>query len=202
MPLREEQLQQIRDERRQQIMDAALRIFARRGIIGTKMSMIATEAGISPGLLYRYFNSKDELFTTLVQQAMQESVAGIAGVNQLSGSPIEKIRALTELILDKEGQLYFLLIHQASTSDEVPEKAIQLLEQYSMNVYVDQLEPLFIEGQKAGEIAAGDPRELISCYITVLSGLMTLNIHGDDGYPMPNVDILLRMVSGPVGGSA
>ncbi|WP_028401451.1 TetR/AcrR family transcriptional regulator [Ectobacillus panaciterrae] len=195
-PLNEEQLQQIRDERKEQIMEAALKVFARRGIIGTKMSMIATEAGISQGLLYRYFKSKDELFTTLVQRAMEESIAGIGSVYKLPGSPIEKIRTLTELILDEDGQLYFMLMHQARTSDEVPEQAKQLIEQYSMQTYVDQLEPLFIEGQKAGEFAAGDPRKLISCYITVLSGLMTLNIHGDEDYQMPEIDILLRIVSG------
>lgn len=196
-PLNEEQLQQIRDERREQIIEAALKVFARRGIIGTKMSMIATEAGISHGLLYHYFKSKDELFTTLVQLAMQESIAGIGNVYHLPGSPIEKIRTLTELILDKDGQLYFMLIHQARTSDEVPEKAKQLIEQYSIKKYADLLEPLFIDGQNAGEFSAGNPRKLISCYLSVLSGLMTLNIHGDEDYQMPDIDILLRIITGP-----
>ncbi|MGG0240403.1 TetR/AcrR family transcriptional regulator [Bacillus rhizoplanae] len=194
-PLNEEQLQQIRNERREQIMEAALKVFARRGIIGTKMSMIAAEAGISPGLLYRYFRSKDDLFTTLVQWAMKESIDGI-NFNHLPGSPIEKIRALTQHILDEENQLGFMLIHQARTSEEVPEETKQLIKQYSMKTHVDHLEPLFIEGQKAGEFAAGDPRELISCYLTVLSGLMTLNIQGDEGYQMPEIDLLLRIVSG------
>jgi AcrR family transcriptional regulator len=194
-PLREEQLQQIRDERKEQIMEAALKVFARRGIIGTKMSMIATEAGISPGLLYRYFESKDELFSALVQQAMKESIAEMENVYQLPGSPLDKIRTLTEHILEEGGELYFMLMHQARTSDGVPEQAKELIEQYPMDVYVDQLEPLFIEGQQKGEIAPGDPRKLIVSYLTVLSGLMTLNIHEDDDYEMPEVDTLLRIVT-------
>ncbi|MGG3574553.1 TetR/AcrR family transcriptional regulator [Bacillus gobiensis] len=194
-PLNEEQLQQIRGERKEQIMEAALKVFARRGIIGTKMSLIATEAGISPGLLYRYFKSKDELFNTLVQNAMKEAVSEIGNIYHLPGSPMDKIRILTGHILDESGQLYFLLIHQARTSEEVPEETKQLIEQHSLDTFVDLLEPLFIEGQKNGEITAGDPRKLIASYYTVLSGLMTLNIHGEDNYHMPEVDRLLRIIS-------
>ncbi|ALC80379.1 MULTISPECIES: TetR/AcrR family transcriptional regulator [Bacillus] len=194
-PLNEEQLQQIRGERKEQIMEAALKVFARRGIIGTKMSLIATEAGISPGLLYRYFKSKDELFNTLVQNAMKESVSEIGNIYHLPGSPMDKIKILTEHILDESGQLYFLLVHQARTSEEVPEETKQLIEQHSLDTFVDLLESLFIEGQKNGEIAAGDPRKLIASYYTVLSGLMTLNIHGEDSYHMPEVDRLLRIIS-------
>lgn len=194
-PLNEEQLQVIRDERKEQILEAALKIFARRGIIGAKLSMIATEAGISQGLLYHYFKSKDELFILLIQQAIQESIDSMKSVYQLPGSPIEKLRAFTQL--DNEGQLYFMLIHQARTSDGVPEKAKQLIEQYSLESYVvDILEPLFIEGQKAEEFAPGDPRQLISTYFTVVSALMTLNIHEDEAYQMPEVDLLLRIVTG------
>ncbi|MBD1382223.1 TetR/AcrR family transcriptional regulator [Metabacillus arenae] len=194
-PLNEEQLQQIRDERKEQIMDAALKVFARRGIIGTKMSMIANEAGISAGLLYRYFKSKDELFITLVQQAVDESITGIKSIYELPGSPLDKIRTLTGEILDEGSLLYFMLMHHARTSDEVPETAKKLIGKNSMKTYIDILEPLFIEGQKKGELAEGNPSELISCYLSVLSGLMTLNIHGDENYQMPEVDLLLRIVT-------
>ena len=64
------------DERREQIKRAALKIFAQRGIAGTKMSMIASEAGISQGLTYRYFNSKEEIFSVLVQEAIRRSSSG------------------------------------------------------------------------------------------------------------------------------
>lgn len=194
-PMNEEQLQNIRDERKEQIMAAALKIFARRGIIGTKLSMIAVEAGISQGLLYHYFASKDELFVMLIQQAIQESNDSIKKIYQLPGSPLEKLRTLSQI--DQEGQLYFLLIHQARTSDGVPEQAKQLIAQHSMDSYViDILEPLFIEGQEKNEFASGDPRKLISAYFTVLTALMTLNIHEDEAYQMPDADLLLRMVTG------
>ncbi|UAL54586.1 MULTISPECIES: TetR/AcrR family transcriptional regulator [Metabacillus] len=196
-PLNEEQLQQIRDERKEQIIEAALKVFARRGIIGTKMSMIASEAGISAGLLYRYFKSKDELFTTLVQQAIDESITGIKSIYQLPGSPLDKIKTLTAEILNEGSQLYFMLMHHARTSDEVPITAKKIIEENTMKTYIDILEPLFIEGQKKGELVEDNPSELISCYLSLLSGLMTLNIQGDENYQMPKVDLLLRFVVRP-----
>jgi hypothetical protein len=89
-----------------------------------------------------------------------------------------------------------MLIHQARTSDGVPENVKQLIEHYSMKAYVDQLLPLFMEGQEVGEIAAGNPEELIS-YLSVLSGLMVLSVQEVGGYRIPDVDLLLRIITGP-----
>lgn len=194
-PLNEEQQLQIRDERREQIISAALKVFARRGIIGTKMSMIAAEAEISHGLLYHYFASKEELFTTLVERAMIASDEAMHSVYALPGSPIDKIRALTQDMLDEGGTDYFLLIHQARTSDGVPDKVVELIKHYSMDNYVKQLQALFREGQELGELVVGDLDEMISSYLSVLSGLMVLNVQKIGGYQLPRVDVLLRMIT-------
>jgi len=194
-PLNEEQLHQIRDERKEQIKAAALQVFARKGILSAKMSMIAETAGISNGLLYHYFKSKDELFTSLVQEAMAESEAALRSVYDMPGTPLERIRALTAEILNEDGTPYFMLIHQAATSDGVPEQVKQLQQQYSMDTYVDMLLPLFEEGQQAGELAEGDPRELIVCYLSVLSGVMVINSNGSKVYQIPKADMLMRLVA-------
>ncbi|MFB9324558.1 TetR/AcrR family transcriptional regulator [Paenibacillus aurantiacus] len=194
-PLNDEQLVQIRDERREQIKAAAIQVFARKGILSAKMSMIAETAGISSGLLYHYFKSKEELFTTLVQEAMSETEVAIRSIYELPGTPIQKIRVLTTEMLDEGGAPYFMLIHQARTSDGVPEQVKQLLEQYSMEMYIDALLPIFQEGQQAGELRAGDPGELIACYLTILSGIMVIHSNGGEDYRMPKVDMLLRLIS-------
>lgn len=196
-PLNEEQLHQIRDERREQIMGAAIKVFARRGIIGTKMSMIAAEAGISHGLLYHYFSSKEELFTTLVEDAMEGAQAAMSSVYDLPGTPIEKIRALSTEILDESGAPYFMLIHHARTSEGVPEKVKELIDRHDMNAFIERLLPLFREAQQAKEIVEGSPEELISTYLSVLSGLMVLNAQGIEGYRLPDVDMLLRLIARP-----
>src|SRR5258708_3389851 len=105
--------------------------------------MIAAEAGVSQGLFYHYFKSKDELFTSLVQEAMEESLSAIDNLYQVPGSPKDKIRLLTESILHESGAPYFRLIYQARNSDGIPAKAKQLIDAYSMKMYVDRLLPLF-----------------------------------------------------------
>ncbi|MED1792187.1 TetR/AcrR family transcriptional regulator [Brevibacillus nitrificans] len=194
-PLNEEQLHQIRDERREQIMRAALKVFARRGIIGTKMSMIAAEAGISHGLLYHYFSSKEELFTTLIEDAMKGAEEATSGVYDLPGTPLEKIRALSVEMLDESGTPYFMLIHHARTSDGVPEKVKELIARHDMHAFIARLLPVFREAQQAGEIVEGSLEELISSYLSVLSGLMVLNAQGIEGYRLPDVDMLLRLIA-------
>lgn len=185
----------IRNDRREQILHAALQVFSRKGIIETKMSMVAEKARISKGLLYNYFTSKEELFTTLVEWALSESHRTMTYAYKLPGKPIEKIRVLTEMILAEGDGTYFMLIHQARISDETPEKVKELLKQNSIDTYVDELLPIFLEGQQAGEIIDIEPRELIAGYLSVLSGLMLLGIPEDDHFQQPNVDLILRMIA-------
>ena len=59
--------QQNRIEREQRILDAALKVFSQQGFAGTKMDAIAIEAGLSKPTLYQYFDSKEQLFTAMMQ---------------------------------------------------------------------------------------------------------------------------------------
>jgi AcrR family transcriptional regulator len=95
--LKEDQLQKIYDERKRQITSAAVKIFAQHGLMGSKISMIAAEAGVSHGLFYHYFKTKEELFTSLVREAIETSIADFDRLSQMPGSPIEKIKSLMVL---------------------------------------------------------------------------------------------------------
>lgn len=82
--------------------------------------MIAAEAGLSEGLIFTYFETKDLLFIRLVEWAIDEAANVIKLVYELPGSPIEKLRSMTEEILDTanhRGRLGFLLMHQAMTGE-------------------------------------------------------------------------------------
>lgn len=192
-PLNEQQLTQIRDDRREQIKKAALTVFARHGIAGTKMSMIAAEAGISQGLFYRYYSSKDSLFTALVQELMEEAGKEIAYIAQIPGTPVEQIKALTQGMLDEDNKHAFMLIQQARKTDDVPEEVKQALEQHSPKVLIDQLVPIFIKGQQAGEFSEGDPRELLSWYFNIINSLIMQEQEYEE-YGFPDVDILMRII--------
>ena len=84
-------------DKHEQIIDAAIRVFARAGYYNSRVSDIASEAGIASGTIYLYFKTKDEILVTLFREKMTEWVAHvrreIAGVKD----PVAKIRRLVEL---------------------------------------------------------------------------------------------------------
>lgn len=60
------------NERRRQILVAASHVFSKRGVQGATMDEVASEAGVSPGLIYRYFPSKEELATCAMSESAQD----------------------------------------------------------------------------------------------------------------------------------
>lgn len=71
-PRTEKQYEEIRQEKKQLIMNTALELFANYGFANTSVSDIAKAAGIAKGLLYNYFQSKEELLETILNQGIDE----------------------------------------------------------------------------------------------------------------------------------
>ncbi|MFH0759345.1 MAG: TetR/AcrR family transcriptional regulator [Bacteroidota bacterium] len=72
VPRTQEQFKEIRESRRLQIMETALKLFALEGYGHCTISMLAKEAGISKGLLYNYFESKEALLAAIIENGMNE----------------------------------------------------------------------------------------------------------------------------------
>jgi len=72
MPRTPEQYDEIRNEKKRVILDAALKLFADKGYASTSISCIAESANISKGLMYNYFKSKEELLKTIVLNFIAE----------------------------------------------------------------------------------------------------------------------------------
>lgn len=88
---------------RQAVLDAAARLFARRGYAGTNLSDIAAEAGIKTGSLYYHFSSKDELVTEVLQfgtaHSHEHARAAVHALGPRSRA-IDRLRAAIEAHLD------------------------------------------------------------------------------------------------------
>lgn len=83
-PRTKEQFQGIREERRKQILDAALEVFAHNGYHKASISQIAREAGISKGLLYNYFQNKEVLLLEVMADGI---IYLLRGYSQESQAP-------------------------------------------------------------------------------------------------------------------
>lgn len=71
-PRTPQQFEEIREEKKTLIMNVALEHFAKEGYHNTTISHIARHAGISKGLMYNYFTSKDELLSAIIDRSMEE----------------------------------------------------------------------------------------------------------------------------------
>jgi TetR/AcrR family transcriptional regulator, fatty acid metabolism regulator protein len=87
-------------DRRRQILDAAIRVFARQGFHSCRVSDIADEAGVAYGLVYHYFNSKDEVMNELFDERWSLLLQAIAEIDTRSISGREKLGEVAGFIID------------------------------------------------------------------------------------------------------
>jgi TetR/AcrR family fatty acid metabolism transcriptional regulator len=88
-------------DKRRVILDAAVRVFAKRGFHHCRVSDVADEAGVAYGLVYHYFRSKEEILNTLFLerwQIMLDAIAEIDSRDELAAR--EKLYAVASFIID------------------------------------------------------------------------------------------------------
>jgi AcrR family transcriptional regulator len=168
MPRTEEAFKQMRDERRNQILDIATEVFTRKGLAGTKISDIAEEAHISQGLLYRYFSNKEKAFAAVIERATQGTAAISKTALEHSGSPWDKLSWLTEQLLNGVSQhpTYYQLFSQAFS---IPGRIQEISE--DIEPIMRAIQRLIEDGQVAGLIVEGDSEQLALLYLCYFQGL-------------------------------
>ena len=122
MPRTPQQYEEIRNEKKQLIKDAALELFASEGYHSTSISKIAEKANISKGLLYNYFASKEELLQSIIQAFSDEVVEMMNPNNDEKITPEEAeqfIDKYFEMITTrtKHIKLYYQLTIQPNVSE-------------------------------------------------------------------------------------
>jgi TetR/AcrR family transcriptional regulator, fatty acid metabolism regulator protein len=87
-------------DRRRQILDAAIRVFARQGFHSCRVSDIADEAGVAYGLVYHYFNSKEQVMNELFTERWSLLLEAIAEVDREEIAGREKLDAVARFIIE------------------------------------------------------------------------------------------------------
>ncbi len=90
-------------EKRRRILEGALRAFAKKGFYNTKVSEIASEAGVADGTIYLYFKNKDDLLISLFEDRMEWIIERLrAELERIEGDAAARLRAFV--------QLHFMLV--------------------------------------------------------------------------------------------
>jgi TetR/AcrR family transcriptional regulator, fatty acid metabolism regulator protein len=111
-------------DRRQELLDAAVRVFARKGFRAARVDDIAEEAGAAHGLLYHYFRSKDEVLETIFRETWHLLVADTERI-EASGAPLrEQLRRFARIYLGSwlvTPELIGVLVREIARSPHVGE---------------------------------------------------------------------------------
>lgn len=149
----------IQTRNRKRILEAALEVFSAHGFRGATLDQIAAEAGLSkPNILY-YFDGKEAIHVTLLNQLMETWLDPLEQMNP-DGEPLEEILAYIRRKLDmaqaypRESRLFANEILQGA-----PRMGPHL--EARLKPLVDQKAALIAGWAEAGRIAAVDPRHLI-----------------------------------------
>jgi TetR/AcrR family fatty acid metabolism transcriptional regulator len=135
--------------KRRQILDAAVRAFARKGYHACRVGEIAEEAGVAYGLVYHYFGSKEEVLETIFRDTWAQMLARVREVQEEGGSAREQVRKVTALLLRtwrRDPDLVRVLVHEVTRSPEqLPRQIDEISHAY------EALEAIVAHGQKTGE---------------------------------------------------
>jgi TetR/AcrR family transcriptional regulator, fatty acid metabolism regulator protein len=87
------------EDKRRQLLDAAVRVFARKGFHASRVGDIAEEAGVAHGLLYHYFESKDQVLEAVFHENWSVLLARIASVEKSDEPAGDQLRHIAAIVL-------------------------------------------------------------------------------------------------------
>src|SRR5688572_12294155 len=142
-----------RTEKRERILSAAERVFARRGFFAARVSEIAKDAGVADGTIYLYFRSKDDLLISLFEHRMKQvnDLLRDSVTSAPADAPLDQLRAFIHT--------YLRLIHDEPQAAEVLtielRQSSKFMKEYENTQFADFLRMLggiIAAGQQRGEI--------------------------------------------------
>ncbi|MDR6717243.1 TetR/AcrR family transcriptional regulator [Paenibacillus amylolyticus] len=192
MPRTPEQYEAMRLATRTKIQTAAMRLFVRQGYGSTNVQHIADQAGISTGLLYRHYKTKDQLFEELVQFAMAGLETLIARF-QTSDEPAEELaRFANEVYLDLSsgddlGHLLLLMSQSFFSTETDGRKAA--LKQINTDL-LQATATLIVQGQRQGQLREGNAFEMAQYFFSSIQGLAMMKVMLEEKFTMPSRSLL------------
>ncbi len=199
-------------DRPREILDAALTVFVEKGFAATRLDDVAVAAGISKGLLYRYFDNKAELFKEVIRQTLVTTIRDVGDRARASASAVAALDMFLEqmiaIAIDARRSAIPKLV--ISESGSFPELAVFYLAEV-IGPGLQQLAGLVGRGVESGELRKVNP-ELAAKSIIAPLLLSVIWRHtfarydskrfDPDALIRQHRDILLHGLAAPTSGSA
>lgn len=186
-------------DKREAILRAAVKIFARKGYFNSKVSDIASEAGIADGTVYLYFKSKDEVLRSVFDRTMSDFISeGRAELSKIS-EPTLKLKWLAHFHLRKLGAdrdlaIVFQVELRGST------KFMEEFSEKGFKEYLDVIRQVVEEGQKKNTFRKDiNPITAAKIFYGALDEMVTNWILSKKSYPLePFADEVIKVFMGGI----
>ena len=194
MPRSKEAFEAMKETTRNKIEAAALPLFAQKGF-SVSVGEIAAAAGVSKGLLYNNFSSKEALIAELARQVIIISEQSIKSIAENNGSAVVKIKKFTsnmcEMFTDNRAGIdYFMFMTQVGMSG-FPIKEL-VYDVHGLSDPAESLTQIISDGQSEGSVIRGEPEQLAMAYWAMLQGLCCCVLMDMPISPKP--EMLLRIL--------
>lgn len=169
-----------RERHRQEILDAARRVLAERGLVGLTVEEVARQAEFAVGSIYRHFRSKEELVEVMVielilpvVQEMEAITASGAAFEDQLRSCVDAVLALVRSHLDAVQEF-----HAAPGPVPAPGTVAGDRLREARTRYFEAVDGLVRNGQTDGTLPAGDPRPMTIALVGLLFGFIRGTVWG------------------------
>jgi TetR/AcrR family transcriptional regulator, fatty acid metabolism regulator protein len=125
---------QAQEEKRRLLLDAAVRVFARKGYHASRVGDIAEEAGVAYGLLYHYFGSKEDVLRSVFRETWRALIETIESVEGSGDPPREQLRKVAEILLRswrRDPDLVRVLVLEVTRSQHLRGEMDEIVESFA-----------------------------------------------------------------------
>ncbi len=179
------------------IIEAGLSLFSRKGFSKTSVKDIAQTAGISTGLIYCHFSTKEELFSEILKKTIIEMSKAVRFPEDSNISPAQTFARFTaNLLKDIQSREdlsdYFLLITRCILEKD----ALNLMEEYKKSdlLLFENTARLIEKGQELGEFKQGNSYKMSLMFFSVIQGITDMKLFMGDKYVAPETSDIMTFL--------
>jgi AcrR family transcriptional regulator len=139
------------EDKRRQLLGAAVRVFARKGYHGSRVGDIAEEAGVAYGLLYHYFQSKEEVLQTIFRENWGVLLERFRAVEDAQEAADEKLAGIAKILLRtwrNDPDLVTVMVREVARSRHLQEQVDEVREAFAI------VQRIVEQGQREGRFRA------------------------------------------------
>lgn len=189
--------------RRRRIREAAVVVFANKGYHDARVSDIAREAGVAHGLVYHYFDGKEQLLQDVFRRTWLHIEQGLRTIERGGGTAAEQLADIVRLLLGSyrmSPELVRVVVLEVTRSGHLRAQVDEIAEAFKI------IERIIVAGQEGGQLRADIPARLVSFVFwgavdEVLTGWVFGTLPGTDEDVAQAehavVELILRGLSSP-----